>query len=398
MSSPVEDVCRPEGTVPGNHYCPSNFFTITMPLVTLPLCRESLPRLISQWGADDSDPSTPDVLVVKLAPIPSFSILLSSVLSKLFYIYTFPVSTQSALSFPPIFSTLPTYRTLRSPNGAANQFDARLMKQIFSHMVYSDVQILFPATRLFFTRDGGFAVLDGWRDTKKEKGESLDVIQRWKVGSLLMNLAQHGIKRARERVSWCARGAVADTARQALAHNRADESECECGAPVVQSPEVGEKKLILKTEGFFDASWRHNVNTNFDNATVMTEGSNAFPRRAFPPRIIFGEEEQREDTSSAGCPRSSSEQHAQVNENRTNLQLWSKVPSDELILINSYFEQHLAKESLLLRRTERARFLAEGSRFRNRLVTQPCHLLATTHYVPTTSLAIFIRLHQGTIP
>lgn len=31
---PVEDVYRPEAIVPGNHYCPSNFFTITMPLVT----------------------------------------------------------------------------------------------------------------------------------------------------------------------------------------------------------------------------------------------------------------------------------------------------------------------------------------------------------------------------
>lgn len=36
---PVEDVYRPEAIAPGNHYCPSNFFTITMPLVTLPLCR-----------------------------------------------------------------------------------------------------------------------------------------------------------------------------------------------------------------------------------------------------------------------------------------------------------------------------------------------------------------------
>jgi len=35
----ARDVCRPEGTIPGNHYGPSNFFTITMPLVTLPATR-----------------------------------------------------------------------------------------------------------------------------------------------------------------------------------------------------------------------------------------------------------------------------------------------------------------------------------------------------------------------
>lgn len=34
-----KDVCQPEGIVPGNYYGPSNFFTITMPLVTLPLPR-----------------------------------------------------------------------------------------------------------------------------------------------------------------------------------------------------------------------------------------------------------------------------------------------------------------------------------------------------------------------
>lgn len=31
----AEDVCQPEDTVPGNYYCPSNFFTITMLLVTI---------------------------------------------------------------------------------------------------------------------------------------------------------------------------------------------------------------------------------------------------------------------------------------------------------------------------------------------------------------------------
>lgn len=67
-------------------------------------------------------------------------------------------------------------------------------------------------------------------------------------------IAQHGIKRARERIErGCrgARGAVADTAHQALAHNRTDESECECGAPVVQSPEVGGQtaNLVLHCVG-----------------------------------------------------------------------------------------------------------------------------------------------------
>lgn len=45
-----EDVYRPEGIVPGNHYCPSNFFTISMPLVTLPLCRGLRPSLTVEPG------------------------------------------------------------------------------------------------------------------------------------------------------------------------------------------------------------------------------------------------------------------------------------------------------------------------------------------------------------
>lgn len=47
----VEDVYRPEGIVPGNHYCPSNFFTISMPLVTLPLCRGLRPSLAVEPGS-----------------------------------------------------------------------------------------------------------------------------------------------------------------------------------------------------------------------------------------------------------------------------------------------------------------------------------------------------------
>lgn len=49
-------------------------------------------------------------------------------------------------------------------------------------------------------------------------------------------------------------------------------------------------------------------------------------------------------------------------------------------------------------RPERYIFLNILVTVRNRLVTQPCHLLATTHYVPTTSLGTCLPCHRRGIP